>query len=103
MPYKPFYDHIPVEDFDNHEDLFVYVDFMQPIKQNYAVVFGAEKPAEQREYYFHKNIPTVRSEELKICNSFRCKVLVSKSYSRREVKRVFRKEKSVFKDWKEDV
>ena len=48
LPYKPFYDHIPVEDFDNHEDLFVYVDFMRPIKQNYAVVFGAEKPPTER-------------------------------------------------------
>ena len=27
----------------------------------------------------------------------------SKSYSRKEIKRVFKKEKSVFKDWKEDV
>ena len=42
LPYTPYYDHVPVDDFNPNEDLFVYVDFLQPIKQNYAVLYGAE-------------------------------------------------------------
>ena len=87
--YKPFYENYP-HHYSLNEDVYVYFDYLKPIKYDYVVV---ESDGNLKRYYSNSMVALTRDEEINI---------VTKEYNRNIVQREFKKENSVFNPWKVD-